>query len=464
MTTFKSLRLFRTIARVSVVVALCGLAWYVVNKRFPNWAERDSFDTAEAAKLQAANLEKLPPTGNDWPQWRGPNRDGVAPEGGGIRTDWRTSPPKQLWTTPIHGGYSSCVVVNNRVFTQDYHDNQERIVCIDALTGQELWVHSYPVSYSELRMGYASGPRATPTIHDGRIYTVGATGILVCLEAFPKASATPKELWRHDLMTEYRAAVPSWGVACSPLVEGWLVIVQPGGRDGSVVAFDQSSGKEVWKSASNPSGYSSPVAVTAAGVRQIIAITGDAVLGLNPTDGKQFWSRDWRTQHNGNIATPIVVQDWVFASAAYGKGCALWHLEANGSGVDAVPVYFFKGRVMQNHHSSSIHHNGFLYGFDAEELRCVNFRTGEVQEEWVAKNPEGRRVEKGTLTLCGETLIGLTQSGTLFAARANPENFEYLGEVSNAVGGGQTWATPTVVGGRIYLRDERQVVCYEAGR
>ena len=153
----------------------------------------------------------------------------------------------------------------------DKKDNDERVLCLDPATGNELWVHPYAAKYSGL--SYGAGPRATPTVSDGRVYTVGATGIMLCLDANPKENKADVK-WQHDLISEFDAKIPTWGVACSPLIEGDLVCVQPGGKKGSVVAFDRKTGKLVWHALSDPSGYSSPIAATVAGVRQIICFTG----------------------------------------------------------------------------------------------------------------------------------------------------------------------------------------------
>src|SRR5262249_6419210 len=162
-------------------------------------------------------------------------------------------------------------------------------------------------------------PRAPPPTDGNRLYAVGAAGKFVCLELPATAGGKPTIAWEHDLIGEFRASVPQWGVACSPLVEGDLVIVQPGGKDGSGVAFDKASGEVRWKAASNESGYSSPVAATVGGGRVIYAMTGDALLCIRASDGKVLDKQDWMTRFNGNIATPVVHKEYVFVSSGYGK-------------------------------------------------------------------------------------------------------------------------------------------------
>ena len=251
------------------------------------------------------------------------------------------------------GGYSSFAVVGGKVYTQDKQGGNERVICLDAESGRLVWEHVYPADYSGLRMGYAQGPRATPTIDGNRLYAVGAVGKFACLE-LPAAGGQPRLLWEHDLLDEFGAALPGWGVACSPLVDGELVIVQPGGRDGSVVAFDKVSGELRWKAGSNPGGYSSPVATTLNGLRVIYAFAGDALLCIRADDGELLDQYTWTTQHRANIATPVVHDQWVFISSGYNKGCALLRTEVTGDRARLREVYARSNRVMRNHHSSCV--------------------------------------------------------------------------------------------------------------
>ncbi len=450
--------LFRTVTMwVLVLLLFVGSLGYLAWNYLPNLFDSERANRAELAALKQAELAPVPvaEANRGWPQWFGPTRDGRAPEGP-LRTDWDKNPPAKLWSVPCGGGYSSFAVVGNRAYTQDFQDGKERLLCLDIADGKTVWSHETPVDYGALRMGYAGGPRATPTVRDGKIYTLGATGIFQCVEEPPPTGGQPKLLWKHDLAAEFRAALPGWGFASSPLIEGELVIVQAGGKDGSVVAFDRTTGELRWKASSDPNGYSSPIAATIAGVRQIVAVTGVSVLGIRPADGHILWTYDWRTQHNGNIATPLVVGDYVFVSSNYNKGCALLRITTRGDGAAEDEVYFRKNRVMMNHHATSVHRDGFLYGFNAEKLTCVNLRTGEAVEDW-----EATRLGKGNLILAGDKLLGLTQSGTLFLADANPTEFRLRGQVEGILTGGECWALPVLVDGRIYLRDSSKILCLD---
>ncbi len=416
---------------------------------------RDSDNPEELARLREIDPRVAPraQASAGWPQWRGPLRDGRAPEGP-LRTDWDKNPPRPLWRAECGGGYSSFAVVGGKVYTQDRQGGDERVLCLDAATGAVLWQHVYPADYS--RMGYADGPRATPTVEGDRVYTVGATGRFLCLEPPAAPGQQPRVVWEHDLAGEFRAAVPQWGVACSPLIDGDQVVVIPGGRDGAVAAFDKTSGSLRWKFGSNPPGYSSPVAATVHGVRVILAFVGDALLCLR-SDGTLLGSFGWATDHHGNIATPLVVDDYVFISSNYGMGCALLRLKPDGEGLKPEPVYTRRRKVMMNHHSSCVYRDGYLYGFSDATLKCVDMKEGKEVEDW-----EAAGLHKGCVILADKHLVVLTEDGDLALVEATPAEYRPVAKVRSGLGGGgKNWALPVLVDGRLFLRDSTQVLCLD---
>jgi len=452
-----SRRGIRSLIVVFAFLLFVGVGGYFLLKRYkPQLFDREAVDAGQLETLQTALLAPPPQATADlgWPQWFGPTRDGRSPTGP-LRTDWETNPPRQLWSVPGGGGYASILVVSGRAYAFDRSGSQERIRALDSETGTTIWECAWAADYSGI--GYGSGPRATPTIHEGKLYALGAAGKFVCIDL-----TTTKILWEHDLKTEFNAPTPTWGFASSPLIEGNLAIVQPGGKKGSVVAFDKFTGKLAWTSGTDAAGYSSPLAATCAGVRQIVVATGESILGLRPETGEVLWKQEWSTAHNANIAAPVAVGEYVFCSSGYSKGCVLLHLVAKGAGVKAERVYFRKARVMQNHHSTSVFRDGFLYGFDQDALRCVDFRAGEPRDEWVAKDSSGGRIAKGSLILADKSLLGLTQTGTLFLADADPEEFRFRGKIEGVLKGSECWAVPTLVDGRIYVRDGEKVVCLDS--
>lgn len=450
---WKSRRVIYSIFVVLLLTAIAYSRWSQIR----NWLEKERVDPAALAALEKAPLAviKLSESSTGWPQWRGPNRDGNAPAGP-FRTDWKTNPPKLLWTAPCGGGYGQPVVVDQKLYLHDFSNGSERLRCLDAVTGEEKWNLSDPVDYSGFKLGYGSGPRATPTIQQGHIYTVGATGIFNCI-TLPSDNQPPTRLWNHYLLTEFDAKMPTWGVASSPLIVDDCVVVQPGGKKGSVAGFQLKTGDQKWAVGNGPSGYSSPIR-TANTDAILIAVTGDSIVGIS-RDGKISWTLPWVTQHYGNIATPIVVGEYFFVSSNYGKGCGLFHL--NSTSLPPKEIYFRKNRVMSNHHSTCVYRDGFLYGYDGSELACVDFRKGERVADWHAADDDGRELGKGSVTLVGDKLLGLTETGTLFLGTASPDGFSFLGQIKNIFAGRECWAAPVVVDGRIYLRDGEKIVCYD---
>jgi outer membrane protein assembly factor BamB len=389
---------------------------------------------------------------DDWPQWRGVNRDGIG-RATGLRLDWEKNPPEVLWTTPCRGGYSSFAVVGNRVWTQDYHDGKEQVICLDATTGVQQWSYEYAADYSVFKLGYNEGPRATPAVHDGRIYTVGATGKFLCLEADP-ANGKPHLLWEHDLVNEFKAELPTWGVACSPLIFQNLVIVQPGGAEGSIVAFDRISGNKVWSALDDPSGYSSPVAAKIQDIQTIVAMTGLRLVILSAEDGRLLWSYDWPTQFYGNIATPIVFNNSIFISSNYNAGCALLSVVPSDGkpSFEIQPVFVRRNKLMRNHHMTCVLHEGHVYGFDGERLKCVDLRTATVS--W-----ETNAVSQGKLILADNYLLVQAGDGALVLIEAKPDEFKLKGKLPNVLSDNRCWSQPALSRGRLYMRDHEKIVC-----
>jgi outer membrane protein assembly factor BamB len=443
---------------ILAVVAVGGFAAY----RSP-WMRallaRDSENPDELTRLKnnPLGVDPVADASAGWPNWRGPTRDGRAPAGD-IRTDWDAAKPKLLWKANCRSGFSSCSVVGGRLYTLDVADGQERVFCLDAEKGTLIWEYRYPVSYAGMDSGQPSGPRATPTVIGNRVYAVGGAGKLLCLEAPSETGGQPRVVWQHELIHEFGGALEQWGVAGSPLVEGDLVIVQPGGPTGAVVAFDRESGQLRWKAGENPAGYSSPVAMTVGGRRVILALTGDALLAVG-TDGGVHDKYDWKTQYKGNISTPLVVADYVFISSAYGMGCALLRVDPRADGVRLIEVYARRGRAYQSHHCTSVFKDRYLYGFDGQSsarLKCISIDTGKEKDEW-----EGQGIDKGTLILAGDHLVIQTERGDLCLVEATAEEFRLVVKIPRLLSGRNNWATPTLAGGRLYLRDDEKVVCYD---
>jgi outer membrane protein assembly factor BamB len=448
---------------VVAVAAVLTLARVYPHLFFPGLFERERANPAELAALADAPLTP-PERGTGWPQWLGPTRDGRAPDGP-LNADWAAKPPKLLWTTPCGGGHSSFALVNGLLVTQDYSAGNERVIGLDAATGAARWTVTVPVNYDGFDATYANGPRATPSIDGDRVYAVTADGQLLAIDIPATGTPTPPDganvAWRHDLIAKYDAPKPTWGVARSPLVHRGTVIVQPGAANAMLVAFDCGTGREVWRTPGDPLGYSSPTVARIAGVEQVVAVGGTKVVGADARGGAELWSVPWATQFNGNIATPLVVDDYVFVSSSYAKGCGLFHVVKKEDGFAAETVYFRPRRVMQNHHANCVARDGYLYGYDGDELKCVNLRKGEVVPDWDARDPSNKPLAKGCVILAGDKLLGLTHDGTLFLADADPKEFTLRGFLPGVLTGPRAWALPVLVNGRVYLRDDTKVVSYD---
>lgn len=381
----------------------------------------------------------------DWPQFRGPNRDGVSRETGLLKS-WPAGGPKVLWKGKVGEGFSHVAVANGRLFTLYGQGGQEVAVALDAATGRQLWKVAIDRKYQS-DMG--NGPRSTPTVDGEMVYALSANGKLVALDV-----KNGRKVWEHDLRRELGAQPPGWGVSTSPLVEGNLLLVDVGGSRGkSLAAFDKKTGKVVWTSQNDSAGYSAPIAVTVGGVRQVIFFTGTSVVSVSPRDGKLFWRVPWRTDWDVNAAAPIfVAPDKVFISSGYGVGAALFRIKAAGgkAGVEEV----WRSRGMKNQFSSSILHNGTIYGFDDSTFKAIDAATGK--EHW-----KKRGFAHGSLIVADGHLVVLSERGCdLALIEATPEAYREKGR-TEVLSSNKCWTAPTLANGRLYVRDESELVALD---
>ena len=378
----------------------------------------------------------------DWPQWRGPNRDGVS-RTARLEKTWPESGPKEVWRRPIGEGFSGISIANSRVYTMYSTESTEFAVSLDAADGHEIWKSRTGSRYTQT---YGNGPRSTPAVDGDRLYVLGAHGELLALEA-----ASGRTIWQRDLRTELGCKMPAFAFTASPLIEGNRVLVDAGGADDrAVMAFDKITGELVWGSGRDPVGFSSPIAVDAHGLRQIIFFTSRAVISLSP-DGQQYWRHDWKTEYGQHPATPVfIAPDRVFVSSGYGNGGAVLQIAAADTGLSISEVWFSK--KMKNHIATSVYYEGAIYGFDESILKCMDAETGA--ERWKA-----RGYGKGTLILAEGHLIVLGEKGNLAIVQATPDAHV---QVANAqVLSDGCWTSPSLAGGRLYLRNMAEIVCLE---
>jgi outer membrane protein assembly factor BamB len=383
---------------------------------------------------------------DDWPQWRGPKRDGVSVERGLLKS-WPQAGPPLAWKAQGAGeGYSSFAAANGRLYTLGARGGSEFVMAFDAASGKKLWEVEHGRRFGNDR---GDGPRGTPTVDGAQLYAYGASGDLSALDA-----ATGKSIWKVNVLKQFGGSNINWGLSESPLVLGDRVLVNAGGPNASIVALKKTDGSVIWKSQSDEAGYSSGVVHEVGGTRQAIFFTGTRVLGVKVDDGSLLWSYDKVSNRTANIATPIVRGNRVFVSSDYGTGAALLEVTPGGStGVTMREVYFT--REMRNHHASSVLIGDHLYGFSGAILTALRFDTG--QTAW-----QDRSVGKGSVVFADERLYLFSEGGVVGLAEANPAGYREHGRFSiQRASSLPTWSHPIVANGRLYLRDQDTIYAYD---
>jgi outer membrane protein assembly factor BamB len=386
-----------------------------------------------------------------WPQFLGPDRNGISQETGLLET-WPTDGPKQVWRIKGGVGMSGLVISRGKLITMLQDKTKQSVVALEALTGKQLWKTEIGPRY---RNSQGAGPRATPTIVGDMVYTFSGEGILTALK-FGDGSV----VWQHNTLKVLGGKPASYGMACSPLVVDGRVIVTVGAPDATVVAYDRVTGKLVWKSGTDRAGYSSPAFLKIGGVQQLVVFTGQSLLGIGHKDGKSLWRYPYKTTFDCNIATPISYQDKVFISSGENHGCVLLRLKQVGGIFKVAEVWKSQGTtsVMRNGWQTSILWGGHLYGLDnvgpaslVTHLSCVDIATG--RRLWQKK-----RFGNGNLIAADGKLIFTTMKGDLVFVRITPEGYKEIGR-SKVIG--KTRQGPALANGRLYLRDDSEIVCLD---
>jgi len=402
-------------------------------------------DAAIAPIAPTAPIAPIAP-GSIWSDFRGPNRDGrytATP----IRTNWPREGLPRLWKQPVGGGYASFVVADGRAFTIEQRRNQEVVAAYDLQSGREVWTNAWPGNFRESMGG--DGPRATPTYHEGRIYALGAEGELRAIDA---SKGTP--VWRRNILTENSANNLSWGMSASPLIVDDKVIVLPGGsRGNSVVAYNKLTGEPIWKALNDEAAYTSPMLATIGGVRQILVVSANRALGLTVENGSVLWEYPWSTFSGINVSQPIPFthngRDRIFLSAGYGHGAAVFELTPNGNRFQTKTIW--ENQRMKNKFTSSVLHNGHIYGLDESILASINAETGE-------QNWKGGRYGYGQIILAGDHLIVLTEDGDVVLVAATPARHEELARFSAIEG--KTWNHPVIADGKLLVRNIQEMAAF----
>ena len=381
---------------------------------------------------------------DDWPQWRGPNRDGRSTERGLLKK-WPAAGPPLAWRATGAGeGYSSFATAAGRLITLGARGDREYVIAFDAGSGKQLWATAHGRRFGNDR---GDGPRGTPTIDGDRVYAFGASGDLSVLDA-----ASGKIHWTVNVLQKFGGSNITWGLSESPLVLPDRVLVNAGGPQSSIVAFNKKDGSVLWRSQSDEAGYSSAVLHELGGIRQAIFFTGQRALGVDVSNGRLLWSYAQVSNGTANIATPIVRGNRVFLSSDYGTGAALLELVAGDGAIKAREVYFT--RDMRNHHASSVLVGEYLYGFSSAILTAMRFDSGQVA--W-----RDRSVGKGSLVFADDRLYLFSENGVVGLAEAAPDAYREHGRFQLSTGQLPTWSHPVVSGGKLFLRDQDAIYAYD---
>ncbi len=386
----------------------------------------------------------------DWPQYLGPDRNGVS-RGAALAETWGAGGPRVVWSKPVGAGFSGPVVVQGRLLLFHRVANAEVLESFDARTGASQWRYSYPTAYRD-DFGFDEGPRAVPVVADGVVYTFGAEGQLHAI-----GLADGKRIWSVDTRARFNVAKGWFGAAGSPLVEDGRVMANIGGRDAGIVAFDAKTGNVLWTATADAASYSSGVAATIGGRRHAIFLTRNGLVGLDPATGAVLFQRAWRSRSAAsvNAATPLVIGDLIFVSAEYGPGAAA--LRAAGSQLTEL---WASDDALSNHYATSVYQGGHLYGFHGRQefgqsFRAVEFESGQVK--WSED-----RFGAGTVTLVGNRLLILRENGELVIAAVSPNAFRPLARAR--ILPPTVRAYPAIADGFVYVRNEDTLVCLDLRR
>jgi outer membrane protein assembly factor BamB len=396
-----------------------------------------------------------------WSQWRGPDRNGISSETGLARS-WPEEGPPIVWQIKGLGkGYASVSVAGGRVFTLGRRREGETLIALDGRVGQgasgkELWA---------TRFGDGDHSNGTPTVDGKRVYAIGLAGDLVCADV-----ETGKVLWKKNFKRDFRGRMMSdWGYSESPLVDGDRLVCTPGGQDAAIVALDKLTGKTLWQTrlpdesgqrGRDGAGYSSIVVSEAAGVKQYVQLMGRGVIGVAAADGKLLWTYNRIANGTANIPTPIVRGDYVFCSSGYGSGAALLKIKRDGEQCSAEEVYFLDAKTMQNHHGGMILIGDYVYcghGHNNGFPLCIEMMTG--RDAW--RHGRGAGSGSAAITCADGHLYFRYESGVMALVEATPKQYVLKGSFKIASRHGASWPHPVVAGGRLYLRDQDELHCYD---
>lgn len=381
----------------------------------------------------------------EWFQWRGPNRDGISSETGLLKA-WPQSGLPLVWKTAEAGtGYSSFSTSAGRLYTLGARGNTEYVIAFDHATGRKVWEYA---NGRRFQNDQGDGPRSTPTVDGDRLYVLGGSGDLTCLEA-----ATGRRVWTLNIVRAFGGVNPYWGYSESPLIVGDRILVNAGGNRASIVAVAKADGQTLWQQHNDEAGYSSPMLLRTGSLAQVIFFTGSRVLAVDPRDGRLLWFYPKAANSTANVATPVVRGTRVFVSSDYGTGAALLDVKAAGNIASASEVYFT--RDMRNHHATSVLIGDHIYGFSSSILTSLRFDSGQLA--W-----RDRSVGKGSLIYADERLYLYSEDGVVGLAEASPAGYREHGRFRlPKLSGLPTYPDPVISRGLLIVRDQEDVYAYD---
>lgn len=406
-------------------------------------AEQFRQETARPVLDDAPAFKEIVLQPGDWPEFRGPLRDGVV-RGGKLRRNWDEKPPREVWRHPVGPGWSSFAVIGPLALTQEQRGEEETVVCYEFDTGREVWSHGTKAHFVGDPAG--EGPRATPTVQDGRVYCMGAMGMLSCL-----ALETGKLLWSHETLEENDAKNPEWGTAASPLVLDDVVVVNPGGpKKNAVVAYDRITGKKVWSAGSDPAAYCSPQLAELHGTRQVLIFDGIGLAGHDTANGKELWKFNWTNSPKINVAQPFVLEEnCVYLGSGYSKGSVVISVKHTGKKWWADEVW--STRELKLKFNNAVVRAGYIYGLDEGILVCLDLSDGK--RKW-----KSGRYGYGQMLLVDDLLLIQTESGELVLVDAVPDGHREVNRFR--VLDGICWNPPVLCRGKLLVRNNAEATCY----
>jgi outer membrane protein assembly factor BamB len=416
-------------------------------RRAPASTDRADFSHAGPKENESSDQSIAENPDRDFPQFLGPDRTAMLANVR-LARDWTQSPPLELWRRPIGGGWSSFAVVGDYTFTQEQRGERECVVCYRLLTGEEVWVHFEPVNFTSSLGG--PGPRATPTVSRSRVFAIGATGVLNCLDAL-----SGRRVWSVDILKDNGAENISHGVCASPLaVDDWVIVCPTGSGGPSLAAYERETGKRVWAGGTHGASYASPLLAELGGERQFLLFNHAGLTGHDRATGEPLWHFPWTNSVNVNVSQPIVHaagENHIFISTGYDKGCALIRVDHSAAGTWAVEETWSNNRL-KTKFCSAIAYGDHAYGLDDGILACVELATGK--RTW-----KGGRYGHGQILLAGDLLLVQAEQGDVVLVELHPRELRELGRIKAL--SGKTWNNPALAGPYLLVRNDREAACYE---